>query len=178
MTLSATLFLFQVFNKDPQLRDMLLEEVLEDALAEDVVAIASVVLEESKYKVKTRIHCFASFLSSYQTTEYMKMHKGTWRLYFFHSLHTHDYSPHKLCSPTLAMQEDEDRRAARLAEEDFIMPEVQRSVYISVWELLYDLGRTLPRDEFMELKNREKDLKLHPVAKQALVAHVLEVSPE
>lgn len=55
------------------------------------------------------------------------------------------------------------------------MPEVQQQVYIGVWELLYDLGRALPRDEFMELKKREKDLKLHPVAKQALIAHVLEV---
>ncbi|XP_050734700.1 uncharacterized protein LOC127007579 [Eriocheir sinensis] len=110
----------QVFDNDPRLQKMLLDEVLEDALAEEVVAVASVVLEESKYK------------------------------------------------------EDEDKRAAGLVEEELIMPEVKQQVYISVWELLYDLGRALPRDEFMELKKREKELKLHPVARQALLAHVSE----
>ncbi|XP_045127170.1 uncharacterized protein LOC123513840 [Portunus trituberculatus] len=108
------------FSHDTRLQHQFVEEILDDALAEEVVATASVVLEESKYK------------------------------------------------------EGYDKHAATLAEEEFIMPEVQRQVYLSVWDLLYDLGRSLSKDKFLEMKKREKQLYLHPVAKQALATHVLE----
>ncbi|KAK8374754.1 hypothetical protein O3P69_012488, partial [Scylla paramamosain] len=108
------------FSRDSRLQHQVVEEMPDDALAEEVVAASSALFEESKYK------------------------------------------------------EDHDKRAAILAEEEFIMPEVQRQVYLSVWDLLYDLGRALPKDEFLEMKKREKQLHLHPVAKQALATHVLE----
>lgn len=42
----------QVFSNDRRPKGILLEKVLKEALAADMVAVASVVLEESKYLVR------------------------------------------------------------------------------------------------------------------------------
>ncbi|XP_047498103.1 uncharacterized protein LOC125045073 isoform X1 [Penaeus chinensis] len=110
----------EIFNRDTRLQDALLEDLISDTIMEEIVATASVVLQESKY------------------------------------------------------QEEEDQVIAGLIEEVLVMPEVQQQVYIIAWSLLYDTGRSLPHQEFLDLKKREEELHLEPVAKEALLAHVLE----
>nr|XP_027238375.1 uncharacterized protein LOC113829402 [Penaeus vannamei] len=63
-------------------------------------------------------------------------------------------------------QEEEDQVIAGLIEEVLVMPEVQQQVYFIAWSLLYDTGRSLPHQEFLDLKKREEQLVLEPVAKE------------
>ncbi|KAG7155664.1 hypothetical protein Hamer_G016041 [Homarus americanus] len=110
----------ETFNRDRRLQTLLLDDLVGDAIQEEIVATASIVLEESKY------------------------------------------------------QEETDRNAVGLVEEVFLMPEVQYQVYLNVWSLLYDIGRSLSHEEYLELKKKEDELNLDPMAKDALLAHVLE----
>lgn len=71
-------------------------------------------------------------------------------------------------------EEETDRNIVGLIEEVFVMPEVQFQVYLNVWSLLYDMGRSLPHKEYLALKEKEDELVLEKVAQEALVAHVLE----
>ncbi|CAL4176335.1 unnamed protein product, partial [Meganyctiphanes norvegica] len=108
------------FNRDGRLQKAFMEEFLKDNIQDDIVAVASVIVEESKYKEET------------------------------------------------------DREVAVLVEEDFIMPEVQEQVYIAMWSLLYDMGRSLEADQLRSLRAKEDQLALEPQQMDALFDHVME----
>nr|XP_053643294.1 uncharacterized protein LOC128696178 [Cherax quadricarinatus] len=82
-----------------------------------------------------------------------------------------------LCSTVIEERKykaERDKTVAGLVEEVFVMPEVQRQVNLSVWSLLFDISRTLPHEEYLQLKKKEDRLFLDPVARAALLSHVLE----
>ncbi|XP_071530297.1 uncharacterized protein [Panulirus ornatus] len=110
----------ETFKRDTRLQNLLLGDLVNDTIREEIVATASIVLEESKY------------------------------------------------------EEDTDRNLVGVAEEVILMPEVQHLVYLTVWSLLYDMGRSLPREEYLKLKEKEEQLVLEPVVKEALTSQVLE----
>ena len=60
--------------------------------------------------------------------------------------------------------------------EDLLQPVVQGEVYLEIWGLLFDMARDLSPEEYLELQEKESSLVLEETAKQALMAHVLEVS--
>ncbi|XP_068241422.1 uncharacterized protein [Palaemon carinicauda] len=108
------------FSRDTRLQTALLDEIIGDTIHEEIAAVASITLEQSKY------------------------------------------------------EEEEDISSAGVVEEFFVMPELKFQVYLTVWSLLYDTGRGLSQEEFLKLKEREDELILEPVAKKALLDHVLE----
>ncbi|XP_066977413.1 uncharacterized protein [Macrobrachium rosenbergii] len=108
------------FNRDTRLQTDLLDEIVGDAIQDEIVAIASITLEQSKYEGVV------------------------------------------------------DRTIVGIVEEVFVMPEIQFQVYLTVWSLLYDIGRGLSQEEFLKFKKKENELSLEPVAKKALLKHVLE----
>ncbi|KAK4318907.1 hypothetical protein Pmani_010120 [Petrolisthes manimaculis] len=108
------------FGRDSSAQGLLVDSLLDDVLNEEIVASASVAIEQEKY------------------------------------------------------QEKEDYRAAEVMEEEIMMPGVQREVWVIVWSLLYDLGRSLPQHQYQELQERQDQLQLDPITKHALLAHVLE----
>ncbi|XP_076054554.1 uncharacterized protein LOC143033237 [Oratosquilla oratoria] len=110
----------ELFERSGRLQVSFLEDFINEAIQDEITAIASVTLEQSK------------------------------------------------------VEEETDRELVGLVEEDFVMPEVQLQVYLTVWSLLYDTGRSLPHDHFLELRKKEDQLVLDAQAKKALMDHVLE----
>nr|XP_045604924.1 uncharacterized protein LOC123762456 [Procambarus clarkii] len=110
----------ETFVNDSNLQTALLDDLVDDTIQEEIVAVASTVIEESKYEKET------------------------------------------------------DRTVAGLVEEGLVMPEVQRLVYLGVWSLLFEIGRSLPQEQYLELKKEEDRLVLDRVAREALLSQMLE----